>query len=111
LFFPWDRAFFPGGATITTVYGWDSLLGITCGISAFALLLAAHASFMVRRVSPLLVAYLAVGLAFFTAVRLIDEAVLRKGFDLAWASYVGIVAAGIALSAALIAGRLRRRIA
>ena len=105
LFFPWGKASFPG-----TLYGWDSFLGIVCGLAAFALLLAAHAR-LVGRVSPLIVFYSAGALAFFTATRLINEDVVRSsGYTLAWAAYVGIAAAGVGLAAGVVvlAGGWRR---
>jgi hypothetical protein len=105
LFFPWGKASFPG-----TLYGWDSFLGVVCGLAAFALLVSAHAS-LISRVSPLVDFYAAAALAFFTTTRLINEDVLRpSGLTPAWAAYVGIAAAAVALAASLVvlAGGWRR---
>ena len=97
LFFPWEHASFPG-----SLYGWDSLLGVVCGIAAFALLVAAHAS-SVTNMTPLVVLYLAAALAFFTATRLIrDDVVQSAGYTPAWAAYVGVGAATVALAASLV---------
>jgi len=97
LFFPWERARFPG-----TVYGWDSLLGVVCGVAAFVLLVVAHASSL-GRLGPLVVLHSAVALAFFTATRLVDEDVVRPlGYSPAWGAYVGIGAATVALATSLV---------
>jgi hypothetical protein len=97
LFFPWE------GSSPGQIYGWDTVLGAVCGVTAFALLVAAHASFVKRRLGSIVVPYLAVALAFFTATRVIDEDVLRSnGLSPAWGAYVGIGASSGALFACLV---------
>jgi hypothetical protein len=97
LFFPWE------GSSPGRIHGWDTFLGVVCGVIAFALFATAHASFVARRLNSIVVSYLAAALAFFTATRLIDEAVLRSsGLSLDWGAYVGIGASSGALLACLV---------
>src|SRR5438132_12951793 len=78
LFGPWLRLSYSGESQ--NIYGWDSLLGVVCGLLASALVLAAYASSVERRIEARATVYLAVALAFFTGVRLIDEMVLRSEY-------------------------------
>ena len=97
LFFPWDRARFPG-----TLHGWDTLLGVVSGVVALAVFLAMHA-YSVGQLRPLVASYLAFALVFFTAARLInDDVVSTAGYTPDWAAYVGVVAAVAALVTSLV---------
>jgi hypothetical protein len=97
LFFPWDRARFPG-----TLHGWDDLLGVVSGVVALAVFLAMHAH-SIGQLGPLVPPYLAFALVFFTAARLINNDVVSKaGYAPGWGAYLGIVAACVTLVMSLV---------